>query len=480
MTDVIVIGAGPAGVLAALRAADLGARTELITSTVFGGMATNEGPVPVRTLAHTAQLLRRARQFDRHGISVSEPVLDYPRLLGRVHEVVGDVLAHSSLREQIDALGVAVHERAGTVRFLDPHTVETTQGRRVQADKIIICAGGVGRRLSVPGFELASGPGDVWHLPSVPASMLIVGGGATGAQVASIFNAFGSRVELFESGPRILAMEDEDVSAAVTASFRKAGIIVHESFGTIDSLEKMPTGVRMNFSKDRRHDSAEATLVVVAVGWSADTEGLNLNAAGVAPDPRGFVNVDEYLRSSVPHIFAAGDITGRGMLVPSAIQQGFVAATNAVLGPTLPLLEQVRTGASLTDPEYASAGLTESKARESHDVLTTVVHFDSTMRTIIDGCKTGFCKLVVDRKTARILGCHIVGERAGEIAQVAAIAIVAGMRVDELAQVPLAFPTYTGNIAYAAADAARQLDLDVRWRANHVVAASRTQNPVNV
>jgi dihydrolipoamide dehydrogenase len=399
---------------------------------------------------------------------MNEPKLDYPRLLARVPEVVAEVLAHSSLREQIDALGVTVHERTGPARFLDPHTVITEHGLRLQADKIIICAGGIGRRLSVPGFELTCSPGDVWRLPSVPPSMLVIGGGATGAQVASIFNAFGSRVQLFEPGSSILSTEDEDVSAAVAAAFREAGILVHENSGSIDSFERTATGVRMNFRRNGERESAEATLAVVAAGWVADTAGLNLTAAGVAPDPRGFVKVDEYLRSSAPHIFAAGDVTGRGMLVPPAIHQGFVAATNAVLGATLPLVEQVHTGASLTDPEYASAGLTEKKARESHDVLTTIVRFDSTMRTIIDGRKAGFCKLIVDRKTARILGCHIVGERAGEIAQVAAIAIFAGMRVDDLAQVPLAFPTYTGNIAYAAADAARQLDLDVRWRSNNV------------
>jgi pyruvate/2-oxoglutarate dehydrogenase complex dihydrolipoamide dehydrogenase (E3) component len=471
VTDVMVIGAGPAGVLAALRAADLGACTELVTSTVFGGMATTEGPVPMRTLAHAARLMRQARQFGEHGVTVSEPVLNYPRLLARVHEVVADVLAHSSFREQIDSLGVTVHEHTGSARFVDPHTVVTETGLRLQADKIIICAGGVGRRLSVPGAQFVSTPGEVGRLASVPPSMLVIGGGATGAQVASIFNAFGTRVQLFEPGPRILSAEDADVSAAITTAFRETGILVHENFGAIESFEKTAVGVRMNFSRNGKRKSAEAALAVVAVGWVADTDGLNLTAAGVAPDPRGFVQVDEYLRTSAPHIFAAGDITGRLMLVPPAIQQGFVAATNAVRGPILPLIEQVRTGASLTDPEFASAGLTEKKARETHDVLTTIVRFDSTMRTIIDGRKTGFCKLVVDRKTARILGCHIVGELAGEIAQVAAIAISAGMRVDDLAHVPLAFPTYTGNIAYAAADAARQLDLDVSWRSNKVVVA---------
>ena len=148
MIDIIVIGAGPAGVLAALRAADLGARTMLVTRAEFGGMAANDGPVPVRTLAHAARLIREARQLGQYGIGVGEPVLDYPRLLARVREVVDDVCAHSSLRRQIDSLGVIVHEHAGVARFADQHTVETEDGLRLQAEKIIICTGGVSRRLS--------------------------------------------------------------------------------------------------------------------------------------------------------------------------------------------------------------------------------------------------------------------------------------------------------------------------------------------
>ena len=201
---------------------------------------------------------------------------------------------------------------------------------------------------------------------------------------------------------------------------------------TIESFEKTPTGVRMNFSKDGDRDSAEASLAVVAVGWQANTAGLNLATAGVETDDRGFVKVDPYLRTSAPHIFAAGDVTGRLLLVPPAIQDGFVAATNAVRGPTMTLGDPVNPIGSFTDPEYAQVGLTEAKARETHDVVTAVVHFDSTTRTIIDGRTVGFCKLIVDRTTRKILGCHVVGERAVEITQVAAIAITAGMRVDEL------------------------------------------------
>jgi len=296
--------------------------------------------------------------------------------------------------------------------------------------------------------------------------MLVVGAGATGVQVASIFNAFGSRIQLFQTGPRILPSEDEDVSAAVAAAFRSANIAVHENIGAIEGFEKTPTGVRMIFSRDGVRDSAEAILAVVAVGWVADTAGLSLASASVETDHRGFVKVDEYLRTSKSHIFAAGDITGRLMLVPQAIRDGFAAATNAVRGSTMTIGNPVSPIGSFTDPEYAQVGLTEAKARETHEVLVAVVRFDSTTRTIIDGRKAGFCKLIVDRTTGRMLGCHVVGERAVEITQVAAIAIAAKMRVDDLAHIPLSFPTYAGMLARVAASAARELNLKVGWQAH--------------
>jgi pyruvate/2-oxoglutarate dehydrogenase complex dihydrolipoamide dehydrogenase (E3) component len=468
MFDVIVIGAGPAGVVAALRAADLGANTALITRDEFGGMAANDGPIPVRTLAHAARLIREARQLGLYGITVSEPVFEYSRLLARVREVVNDVRGHSAFRQQIDSLKVTVYERAGAARFADPYTIETESELRLRAEKIIICTGGVSRRLSVPGFELTATHSDAWALTSVPPSMLVIGAGATGAQVTSIFNAFGSRVQLFQAGPRILPTEDEDVSAAVASAFRKSGIVVRENFGEIEYFEKTPSGVRMIFSKDGARDSAEAALAIVAVGWIANTAALNLAAAGVETNQRSFVRVDAYLRTSAPHIFAAGDITGSLMLVPQAIQDGFVAATNAVRGATMTLEEKVSPIGSFTDPEYAQVGMTEAKAREKHDVATAIVCFDSTTRTIIDGRTAGFCKLVVDRATYKILGCHVVGERAVEIIQVAAIAIASGMRVDELAQVPLSFPTYAGILGRVAASATRELNLKVSWRVSQV------------
>jgi dihydrolipoamide dehydrogenase len=472
MTDVLVIGAGPAGVVAALRAADLGARTTLVTSAEFGGMAANDGPVPVRALAHAGRLLRDARQLGQYGVAVSEPVLNYSRLLGRVSEIVGDVRTKSSLRQQIDSLGMTVHENAGEARFIDHHTIETSAGLRLSADKIIICTGGVSRRLPIPGFELTSTHSDAWALSSVPPSMLVVGAGATGVQVASIFNAFGSRIELFEAGPRILATEDADISAAAAVALRQSGIAVHENFGAIESFERTTTGVRMIFTKDGRQFDAEASLVVVAAGWGVDTLSLNVAAASIELNQRKFVKVDEYLRTSTPHIFAAGDITGNLMLVPQAIQAGWVAATNAVQGPMMPLVDQVSPMGSFTEPEYAQAGLTEAKARETHDIVTSIVHFDVTTRTIIDGRTFGFCKLIADRKTCKVIGCHVIGERAVDIAEVAAIAIAAGMCVDDLAQIPLAYPTYAGTLVRAAVMAAGQLGLSVGWQAHRVENAA--------
>ncbi len=468
MIDVIVLGAGPAGVLAALRAADLGARTVLISRAEFGGMAAMDGPVPVRTLAHAARLLRDARQFSRYGIRVGQPVLDYAQLLTRVREVVNDVREHSYFRQQLDSLGVTIYEHAGVARLTDRHTVATESGLRFEAEKIIICTGGVSRRLSIPGFELTCTHSDAWSLTSVPPSMLVVGAGDTGIQVASIFNAFGSKVQIFQVGPRILPSTDKDVSSGMTTALRESGITVHTHLTRIEGFEKTAAGVRMTYSRDGGLNSAEAALAVVAVGWVADTEGLNLAAANVEIDQRGFVKVDKYLRTSTEHIFAAGDVTGRVMLVPHAIQDAFVAATNAARGPIITAESEASPVGSFTDPEYAQVGLSEEDACGSTDAVTAVLRFDSTARTIIDGRKTGFCKLIADRKTFKILGCHVVGERAVEIAQVAAIAIAGNMRVDELALIPLSFPTYAGILARVAASASRELNRHISWQGNQV------------
>ena len=362
--DVVVVGAGPAGVVAALRAARLGASTALVTRDQFGGMAANDGPVPVRTLAQAARLIREARQLPLYGIAGCEPVLDYPRLLARVRDVTEDARRHTLLRDDLERAGVSIYEQAGTVRFADAHTVESDNAPRLEAGKVIICAGGASRPLAVPGFDLTATHSDAWHLSSVPPSLLVIGAGATGVQVASIFNAFGSRVHLVEIAPRILMTEDHEVSEAVRAALAASGVQVVEDAGTIDRFERCATGVRLTHSTSDGQHSIDATLAVVAAGWVAATAGLDLDRAGVQTDRRGYVQVDAHLRTTAPHVFAAGDITGRALVVHEAVREGLVAATNAVLGPTTVLSPRLSPIGSFTDPEYASVGLTEAAARE--------------------------------------------------------------------------------------------------------------------
>ena len=456
--DVLVIGAGPAGILAALRAARLGARTALVTRDAFGGMAGDDGPVPVRTLAHAARLMREANQLPRYGIGPGEPLLDYSRLLDRVHEVTGEVRAQS-LGDDFQRSGVELYEHAGSVRFIDSHVVAAEHGLRLRSEKIIICTGGMSRRLTVPGSELTSTHSDAWALTSTPDSMLVIGAGATGVQVASIFNAFGSTVTLFEAAPRILMTEDEDVAQAVRIAMQASGIDVLENAGTIERFEQCTAGVRMIHSADGAQQAIDAAVVVVAVGWVADTAELDPAAAGVDLDQRGYVQVDTQLRTTTPHIFAAGDVTGRLMVVHEAVREAHLAATNAVLGETTALPAEVSPIGSFTDPEYASVGLTEATARQRHEVVVATQRFESMPRPIIDGRPTGFCKLIIDRELHKILGCHIVGERAVELAQLAAIAIATDMTVERLALVPFSFPTYANALSRAAIRATNQLGL---------------------
>jgi pyruvate/2-oxoglutarate dehydrogenase complex dihydrolipoamide dehydrogenase (E3) component len=180
----------------------------------------------------------------------------------------------------------------------------------------------------------------------------------------------------------------------------------------------------------------------------------------VGVDARGLVRVDAHLRTSALQVFAAGDVTGGLMLAPQALQAGFVAATNAVRGASLTVEEAISPIGSFTDPEYAQVGLGEAKARADHDVEVVNVDYAATTRPIIDGRAVGFCKLIVDRDDHRILGCHIVGERAVDVVQIAAVAIAGGLTVDTMARIPLSFPTYSGVLGRAIVTAARRLNRD--------------------
>jgi dihydrolipoamide dehydrogenase len=472
MYDVVVIGGGPAGMDAARRAAELGANTALLTKDYLGGMAANDGPVPVRTLAHAARLVREAKQLDRYGIAATKPVVDYPKLLHRVREVVEEVHVALDARGELESLGVSVFEGTGLSGFDSEHAIKTESGLYLEAQKFVICAGGHNRKIPFPGVELAASHSDAWSLEEIPDSMIVIGAGASGAQVASIFNAFGTKISMFEIAPRMLITEDEDVSMAVAEAFRTNGIEVFEGFDGIDSVEKIESGFRLHYRLDGESYSQDASLVVLAIGWVANVEGLNLGAAGVELNKSGYIKVNEYLQTSASHIFAAGDINGKVMLVPSSSQEGYTAASNAVDGLYYPLKSDLVPTGSFTDPEYATIGLTEVEAREQYDCVIAVIDCDRFPRSIIDGRTTGFCKLIADQHSHEILGCHVVGERAVETVQLVAAGMAAGLTVETLSRIPLSFPTYVGIVGWAAYDIVEQLGLHEtlpRWQPHRIL-----------
>jgi pyruvate/2-oxoglutarate dehydrogenase complex dihydrolipoamide dehydrogenase (E3) component len=457
--EVAVVGGGPAGVTAALRARELGASVALVERGNLGGTCTNDGCVPTRVLAHAARLARDAEQYADYGLIGDPPKVDFARLLNRTQRIVYEVHEKKQLRSRLESAGVRVFDRAGDTRFADPRTLALGDGTNVEAEKFVLCAGGHARRLPFPGADLALTHSDVWGMKELPPSVAIVGAAATGCQLASVFAAFGARVTLLEVAPRILPGEDGVVSEGVAEAFVRRGIEIVTGVGGVEGIEREGGGVRLFFSHGGERRSLLVGTVVLAVGWPGNAEGLNLEAAGVEGQ-RGYVEVDDSLRTSAPNVFAAGDITGRMMLVQSATYEGVVAAERAVLGGGRGFRHEIVPHGGFTDPEYGSVGLTEERARAAaYDLVASVVPYADLDRGVIDGRPEGLCKLVVDRESRRLLGAHIVGEQAVEVVQIAATAMRAGMTVEELADVELAYPTFTAVVGLAARRAVRDLGL---------------------
>ncbi|MGH3086513.1 MAG: dihydrolipoyl dehydrogenase family protein [Rubrobacteraceae bacterium] len=414
----------------------------------LGGTCTNDGCVPTRVLARAARLARDAEQFADYGLEEPLPRVDFARLLNRTQRIVYEVQEKKQLRARLEAAGARVFEGVGDARFVDERTLAFgDDGAEVRGDKFILCAGGHPRRLGFPGGEHALTHNDVWSMKGLPSSVAVVGASSTGCQLASVFAAFGARVCLLEVASRILPGEDEAVSRGVEEAFEERGMEVLSG-----------GGFRLAYVRGGEERFLEVGAVVLAVGWPGNAGGLNLAVAGVETE-RGYVKVDDSLRTSVPHVFAAGDITGRMMLVQSATREGEIAAESAVLGGSRTLRHSVVPHGGFTDPEYAGVGPTEEEARREGDCAVAVVPYADLDRGVIDGHAGGMCKLIVSRSTRRVLGAHIVGEQAVEVVQVVATAMRAGMRVEQLADLELAYPTFTAVVGLAARRISRDLGL---------------------
>jgi dihydrolipoamide dehydrogenase len=447
--DLIVIGGGPAGVTAALRASELGAGVLLIERDRLGGTCTNDGCVPTRVLAHAARLLREAEQFKDYGLVADIPTLDFSRLLDRTQQVVYQIHEKKQLLQHLMDAGVSVVEGSGRAYFVDPHTVSLEDGSQFNAEKFILCAGGHARRLDFPGAEYTINHSDIWTLKKLPRSLVIAGAAATGCQVASILNAFGVQVTLVERFPRILAVEDEAVSELIQQSFEEKGIKIITNISAIESIEKIGNDLEVHYSRNNEPAILQAEAVMLSAGWLGNLDFLNLTAANVETQG-AYIKVDEHLCTTAPHIYAAGDITGRMMLVQSAGFEAQVATENALLGPGRRNEHSIVPHGGFTDPEYASVGLTEAKARSQQDCSVTVVPYSDIDRAVIDNRPVGLCKMIVSRETHRILGVHVVGEQALEVVEVAAAAMAADMWVEQLAELEMAYPTFTAILGLAA------------------------------
>ena len=474
MFDVVVIGGGPAGVSAALRARELGATVALVERREFGGTCTNDGCVPTRVLAHAARLLRDAAQFSGYGLIGDPPSIDFVATLERVRDVVAAVRDKKRLERHLERAGASVFR--GEARFVDPGAVALDGGERLEAARFVIAGGGHPRHLSFPGSELSMNYSDIWSLRSLPRSVVFVGAAATGCQLASIFAAFGAQVRLLEVAPRILAEEDELVSTTLADALEERGIEITVGMAGVERIERVEAGgdgdgggrsLRLHFRVGDEVRAVESDAVILAVGWPGNVEELGLEAAGVRTE-RGYVAVDDALRTSAPHIFAAGDITGRMKLVQSATYEARIAAENAVTDADLLGRHGVVPHGGFTDPEYASVGLTEARATAEGEVAVAVVPYCDLDRAVIDGRTEGVCKLIVERQSRRIVGAHVVGEQATEVVQLVATAMAAGARVEELAQLELAYPTFTAIVGLCARQLVRELGvvpLAPAWRA---------------
>ncbi len=340
--------------------------------------------------------------------------------------------------------------KSGGARFVDPETVVLDDGTTLQGRRFILCAGGRPRRLTFPGSEYAMTHNDIWSLRALPPSIAIIGGAATGCQLASIFAQFGSRVTLLERNARLLRGDDPLISDTMAEAFQARGIELIFGSQRIDRIERVGDSLKLHVALEHGSRELDVDAVIMAVGWPGNADQLNVSAANVATE-RGYVVVDEYLRTTAPHIYAAGDINGRMMLVQSASHEGRIAAENAVLGPGQHYRHHIVPHGGFTEPEYAGVGLTEAEARAvEKDCLVSVVDYTDLDRAIIDERTLGSCKLIVSQESHRILGAHIVGEQALEAIQLVAASMAADMWVEQLAELELAYPTYTAIVGLAA------------------------------
>jgi dihydrolipoamide dehydrogenase len=464
--DLVVVGGGPGGYPAAIRAAQLGLKTALVEKERPGGVCLNWGCIPTKAMLRSAEVLETARHGAEYGVLADNVRLDYAAVLARKDRVVKSLT--DGVAGLLAASGVAV--TIGHARLTGPRTVEVVgvgdaplgpAGPRYNAPpapdgapaatlegrNLLLATGSTPAVLPIPGIDL---PGVVtsdgaFLLEEVPRRIVIVGASAVGAEWATMFAAFGSEVTMVELLGRLLPAEDEDIGKALARSFARRGIKV-ETGRTVTGIapagdQAPPLRVTVADPDGGNPRQVEADIVLVGVGRRPNTTGLDLARAGVATDRRGWVEVDDRLRTSVPGVHAVGDLTGRLLLAHVASHQGLVAA-GVMAGHDERMDYRAVPAATFTHPEVASVGLTEAKAREAgHDVVVGRFPFTALGRAQTYGSTEGLVKVLADRKYGEVLGVHIIGPSASDLIPDGALAMHLEATLHDIADTIHAHPT---------------------------------------
>lgn len=451
--DVIVIGAGPGGYVAAIRASQLGKKTAIIEKEFLGGICLNVGCIPSKSLLKNAELAHTLRErADEFGISFENLQLDYAKAVDRSRKVSKRLVqgvGYLMKKNNIDVY-------TGSAKFLakDRLVVTAADGttQELVGKNIIVATGS--RAASIPGVT-PDGEKILTFWEAIlqtrkPESVVIIGAGAIGVEFATIWNSYGVKVTLVEMLPRILPLEDEEVSAELTKAFNKRAIEIFTGHKVL-GVETTDSGVKVKVSDGKDEKVIEAEQTLVAIGFKPNTVDLGLEAAGVRLTERGFIEIDERMATNVPGIWAIGDVTGKLMLAHVASAMGMICAENIAGVETRSLDYTMMPRATYSQPQVASFGLTEAQAKEQgYEVKVGRFPFQPNGKALGLGDYTGWVKIVTDARYGEILGAHMIGPEVTELLPELTLAQNMELTAAEIAHNVHAHPTLSEVIMEAA------------------------------
>jgi pyruvate/2-oxoglutarate dehydrogenase complex dihydrolipoamide dehydrogenase (E3) component/uncharacterized membrane protein YdjX (TVP38/TMEM64 family) len=448
--NLIVIGAGSAGLVSAYIGAAVKAKVALIEKHRMGGDCLNTGCVPSKALLRTARLLAEARDSRRYGVRGMQVDFDFADAMQRVQAVIAKIEPHDSV-ERYTGLGVDVIR--GEAKLVSPWEVEV-DGRRLSARSLILATGAQPLVPKIPGLDAVDylTSDTVWSLRVLPKHLLVLGGGPVGCELTQAFARFGSEVTQVEMAPRLLPREDADAAAAVTAQLQAEGVRVATAHKAL-RVEANEAGHRLVCEHDGAQVAFEFDTLLLALGRSANVEGFGLSDIGVRLTERKTIEADALMRTNFPNIHVCGDATGPFQFTHVAAHQAWYAAINALLAPwwSFDVDYRVIPWATFTEPEVARVGLSEDEAKEKDiEVEVTRYGIDDLDRAIADGADRGFVKVLTVPGKDRVLGAAIVGAHAGELLAEFVLAMKHGIGLNKLLGTIHIYPTMAEANKYAA------------------------------